>query len=703
MKTGIGYSRKASSFEAGAEAAGIALEQVSEPSIAIAFASVDYNQTEILKGIHSRITNLPVLGCSSFAEISNIGVTTNSVVIALFKSDDCGVFTTFTDCMGDGLSTGRAAGKDLAEKLEHSPYGNSDDFSFVNLLFCDMNHAIGNDYIKGLREIYGCTEMTYFGGGSSWDRKEFQERGYVVAKEVFAEKEARSRTLNAAILALPKSKNHTISFGFSHGWTPVTGYHTVTKAIDNFIYEVDNKPVFEFYESILGEDFIERLKSLPGRYCFNVEYGTGTNTCSDIRNPTFFNKKEGAIGFFPPDPMSGTRFKMTYCTRVDLVKDARRAATDCLNALGPAKPQLVVMISCIARYDMLQSRNKAELEAVRDVFGKDVPIIGYYAGGEIGPLVSHYEEAAHTNCKGEIPLHHGVSLCLLALGSNDDTHADLEQFICSRAGNDTMNKDEELKRLRALLEITENYIDDSSEVLTSICIRNASIGEALKNAKSMLEIQNRKLLETNDENENLQDILKRYTPATIWKKASHSVEKGLFEIENEKVELTFLFLDVKGFTSYAENHEPDEVIAAINRIFEPVTGFIYERDGDIDKFIGDAILAIFPKCNGALRAAKKIVEFMNENGEKLAPFNVRIGINYGQVVMGNVGSHKRMDHTLIGDAVNLAQRLETACKPGRVLVSESVFTQAVMPFPNIEKKELKVKGKDKAVTAYECW
>jgi class 3 adenylate cyclase len=705
VKFGIGWSQKKEPFKAGIEAAQIALKQVKDPTIAIVFASVKYNQEEIACGIKSILGSVNLIGCSSFVEVSNLGVTENSICLALINGNEAKIFCASQECSGRSIETGEAIGSILKQKLEDSNCSDGTDYSFLNLLYCDMNHGIGNDYIVGLRNSFKCTPMTYFGGGSSWDRSIYAARGYMSQKSVFLEQSAKEKALSSLVIALPKKDGLELAFGFSHGWTPVTSYHTITKAKENLVYEIDGRPVFEFYESILGENFFSRLESLPGRYCFSIEYGSGDNITTDIRNPAFFDEENGTIGFFPPDSMEGTRFRMTYCTRGDLLAGAKAAAQRCLAALGGKKPEFIVMTSCIARYDILNSLYQKELEVIREVMGFNVPIIGCYAGGEIGPLVSTYDQAAHTRCKSDAPLHHGVSLCLMAIGSDsteDSTKTDIADFIRERTTRTISKKDEELKHLRALLKKTEDFIDDSSQVLTTICLKNRAIGEELAKSKELVETQNHRLLQTNERYENLQDILRRYTPKTIWKKAGHSVQKGLFEIENEEIQLTFLFLDVKGFTAYAEKHSPNEVIAAINRIFEPVTNIIYDRDGDIDKFIGDAILAIFFTTEDAIRASKKILEFMAENTEKLAPFRVRIGLNKGRVVMGNVGAPKRMDHTLIGDAVNLAQRLESSCEPGKVLISESVFEESVLPFRHIEKKEITVKGKEKPVTAYEC-
>jgi len=163
----------------------------------------------------------------------------------------------------------------------------------------------------------------------------------------------------------------------------------------------------------------------------------------------------------------------------------------------------------------------------------------------------------------------------------------------------------------------------------------------------------------------------------------------------------FLFMDVKGFTSYSEDHRPSEVVGALNVIFGPATEIIYSCGGDVDKFIGDCIFAAFYKPDEALAAGRKLLELFRELQAKGSPFSMRIGINSGRAVRANVGSAGRREYTFIGDAVNTAQRLESNCAPGKLMVSEELYRQGTIRFSAAERKEIKVKGKKNPIVVYE--
>jgi len=698
MEIGVGFSQHEDPERAGAEAATMARERVAQPRLAVVFGSTSYEQERLAGGILRALPGVPIVGATSFAEVSNVGVTEDSVVVALLEPTPGRVVTGFRPCSGLPEATGFDVGHSLRDGAADG------DVMRTVLAFCDMSFGSGDEYVRGIRRALDTEDVTFFGGSSSFDLERYHETGEAVCKYVYTGEGARATALSSAMLSFPRGGDVTMAFGFAHGWTPLSAPMTITRAEGPTVFEVDGRPVFDYYASLLGEHFSKRLRTSAGRYCMLVEFDQGGCHGVDVRNPAFFDEERGAIGFFPPDSMEGLRFRLAQCSRTDLVTGARGAARDCRAALGSAHPRLVLMVSCGARRDILHSRQQVEFEAVHEVFGPDVPIVGYYGGGEIGPTLSTYEDATTHCCGGRLPLHHAVSLCLLALGTREPAPTiDEASRLRRRATCCAPSAEVQVERLQRMLDRCEDFVDETVQVLSGICIQNRDIGEDLAQAKDILEVRNEKLLDANERYENLQDILRRYTPHAIWRKAGHSVEKGRYEIDNEELELTFMFLDVKGFTSYAEAHAPDEVIAAINRIFEPITDIVYDRGGDIDKFIGDAILATFVRTDDAVAAAKRILEFMRDHEADVHPFRIRMGINRGRVVLGNVGAARRMDHTLIGDAVNLAQRLEANCEPGRCLVSSAVFDASVVPFRNLQKRQITVKGKADPVIVYECW
>ena len=148
-------------------------------------------------------------------------------------------------------------------------------------------------------------------------------------------------------------------------------------------------------------------------------------------------------------------------------------------------------------------------------------------------------------------------------------------------------------------------------------------------------------------------------------------------------EITIVFCDIRGFTHLSEGMKAQKVVALLHEIFQLISDRILEHGGSIDKFIGDSVMAYFgapvhqpDHAARAVRTAIEIVEALEERNARLEPsaepVEVGIGIHTGMVVVGNIGSDQRTDYTAVGDAVNVAHRLEKLAQPGEILVSEAV-------------------------------
>jgi adenylate cyclase len=161
-------------------------------------------------------------------------------------------------------------------------------------------------------------------------------------------------------------------------------------------------------------------------------------------------------------------------------------------------------------------------------------------------------------------------------------------------------------------------------------------------------------------------------------------EEALAGIERE---VTILFCDIRGFTHLSEGMKARDVVALLHETFQIVSDCILERGGTIDKFIGDSVMAYFgapvQQSDHALRAVSAAIDILGcveernrparESGDaSIVPVELGIGIHTGVVVVGNIGSDRRTDFTAVGDAVNVAHRLEKLARPGEILVSEAV-------------------------------
>ncbi|MBI4494384.1 MAG: response regulator [Chloroflexi bacterium] len=173
---------------------------------------------------------------------------------------------------------------------------------------------------------------------------------------------------------------------------------------------------------------------------------------------------------------------------------------------------------------------------------------------------------------------------------------------------------------------------------------------------------------------------------------------------------TVLFGDLRGFTSLTATLEPERVVAVLNAHLGKMAEIVLRYDGMVDKFVGDAIMAVFgppiPMADDAIRAVLAALEMQTAVAGLQIPgldgvrLPVGIGINTGEVVAGNIGSDRRLEYTVIGDAVNLAARLEQAAGPGQVVISHHTQELVSHVVQTHDLGTLRVKGREEWVRAY---
>lgn len=205
------------------------------------------------------------------------------------------------------------------------------------------------------------------------------------------------------------------------------------------------------------------------------------------------------------------------------------------------------------------------------------------------------------------------------------------------------------------------------------------------------------------------NILKMYVDETVLNfMDTREFESSL--MANETLEASVVFIDICGFTAISENEPPDTVVKLLNRYFDVMVKEILDHKGFIDKFIGDAIMAVFRGEHHLDRAVEACLA-VRDQIDKLPAIsehvtykpNVSIGINCGEIVSGNIGSEslRRLDYTVIGDVVNTAQRLESVAKPGQIVISEPSYEKVKESF-NCEKVgEVSLKNKTNPMMIYE--
>jgi class 3 adenylate cyclase len=185
------------------------------------------------------------------------------------------------------------------------------------------------------------------------------------------------------------------------------------------------------------------------------------------------------------------------------------------------------------------------------------------------------------------------------------------------------------------------------------------------------------------------------------------------QVSHERRLVTILFSDVTGSTAIGEPLDPEELMEIMSGAFEFLIQPIYHYEGTLARLMGDAVLAFFgapiaheDDPERAIRAGLEITAEAAAYAEKLqsergiAGFNVRVGINTGLVVVGEVGSDLRVEYTAMGDAVNLAARMEQAAPPGGILISHDTYRHVRGVFDVLPQEPLLVKGKTEPVLTY---
>jgi len=187
------------------------------------------------------------------------------------------------------------------------------------------------------------------------------------------------------------------------------------------------------------------------------------------------------------------------------------------------------------------------------------------------------------------------------------------------------------------------------------------------------------------------------------------------KLGGDRKEITVLFSDIRGFTTFSEQHQPEEVVSLLNEYLGAMTNIVFEYEGTLDKFIGDAIMALWGAPVGqpdhaerACRCALAMIEKLKELQKKWANegkyvIDIGIGINTGGMVVGNMGAEgKKMDYTVIGDNVNLGARLESLTRQynSHIIISESTYAQVKDIVEAQELGSVTVKGKQRPVVIY---
>jgi len=373
LNTGIGMSATSNSYKAGAEAAEEALKQLGKKKadVIMVFAAPKFQQQKMLDGIKSITGSVPMLGGTTAGEISPKGLSVNSVIVMGLNSKDI----KFNVGIGKNISKNEInAGKMLAKNvLKKASKKNASTL----VMFPDGLAGDGLAIIQGAQKVLGIDFEIV--GGALGDEANFKHTYQYYNGKVYD-------NVVVGMLISDKGKIKTAS-GVRHGWESIGNRFKCTKSKGGVVYKFGNENALDFYRELLGK---ERGKKLPA---IGLEYPMGLidekakiegYDYFQIRAPVGIDEKAKSVTFAASIP-EGKDVTLTYSSRSTIINGSKLSAMQAKKTLK-GKTKLILMFSCVARKLVLGRRTNEEINAVRKIFGRNVPIFGFYTYGEIGPI-----------------------------------------------------------------------------------------------------------------------------------------------------------------------------------------------------------------------------------------------------------------------------------------------------------------------------
>lgn len=396
ISVGVGVGFHENSFEAGKDAAKQAMTKLGKPKadVLIVFASPRFKHQNLLDGITSVTKKTQMIGGTTGGEISTGGVSDNSVVVMAIQSDK----VKFMNAIGENISKGEIkAGKQLAERLlKKMPRKTAKTLVMVP----DGLAGNGSDIIEGAQTVLG--EYFEIVGGSLGDGADFKKTYQYYDGKVYED----------SVPGLLIGGNIVTATGIRAGWESIGNRMKVTKAKSNVVYELDGEPALDFYEKCLG---LERSKKLPA-IALEYPFGMideramigGKEVYFQLRAPLAVDRKNKSITFAAEIP-EGKYVTITTASRNSIISGSGEAGKQAKETMKGAKPAFMLIFDCIGRKLVLGSRTQEEVTAVQNILGRNLPMVGFFTYGEIGPIDKRVKELQATR-------YHNQTTVVLVLG-----------------------------------------------------------------------------------------------------------------------------------------------------------------------------------------------------------------------------------------------------------------------------------------------
>ncbi|MEK7166879.1 MAG: FIST N-terminal domain-containing protein [Patescibacteria group bacterium] len=392
IQTGVGRSNNADSQKAGQEACQQAIDQIKEkPDLIMVFSSVALDQEKMLQGVNSAAQGAIVVGCSDSGEITTQGSVRGHVVVMAISSDKI----KFTIGLGKNVKENSfRAGQEAAEEvIKKAPEKIS---LFVSLL--EGLTGNGAAIVRGFKAALG--EHFPIIGGSAGDDFAFKKT-FVYYKD---------QVLTDTTIGIGLSGEFSWGVGVKHGWEPIGLPMIVTKSEGAVIKEINNKPALSIYQDYFGKRAEELIKEPIAKMAYTYPLGMTVKGSSEllIVDVVIANEK-GEITCAAEVPQ-GSEIRLMLGDPEKAIQAAKEAAENALNQLKGAAPKAIFVFDCMARHKLLGAQINEEIQAIQNVLGQKIPLLGFYTYGEQAPLGSKIDSNI---CNS---VFHNETMCLLVLG-----------------------------------------------------------------------------------------------------------------------------------------------------------------------------------------------------------------------------------------------------------------------------------------------
>ena len=372
MYAGVGLSKDKDSYQAGYEACKLAMKECGQnPDLTIVFSSVSFNQDDVVRGVREASNNAQLVGCTDAGEITNDGPAKNSVAVMAIASKDI----VFHTGLGKNVKQGaKEAGEAVAREVKEKAGGSETLRSFI--MFPDVLTGNGAEIVRGVLNVLGIHFPVI--GGAAGDDFLFEKTYEYRDDEV----------VSGAVAGVGISGKFVMGAGVRHGWMPIGTSMKVTKSEGSVVYELDHKPAVSIYEDYFGKKAEELKKEPLARMAITYPLGIKLEGLDEylIRDPITVGKI-GEITCAAEIPQ-GSEIRLMIGSKEKAVEAAQEAAKKLMKDFEQegAKPKLVLMFNCIAREKLFGQKANDEIQAVMEIIGKEVPLLGFYTYGEQAPV-----------------------------------------------------------------------------------------------------------------------------------------------------------------------------------------------------------------------------------------------------------------------------------------------------------------------------